>query len=71
MLLADLSYAQETAAGSDQVAFLTQMIPRVSWANEIVNTGNTSSLNIIPKKVLEEPVTHSWGELFQILLSED
>ncbi len=29
--------------------------------------GDTSSLNIIPKKVIEEPVTHSWKELFQTL----
>ncbi|MDV4104467.1 glycosyltransferase [Elizabethkingia anophelis] len=71
MLLADLSYAQETAAGSQRVAFFNPNDPKeLAGQMKLLIQGDTSSLNIIPKKVIEEPVTHSWKELFQTLLSE-
>lgn len=69
MLLADLPYAHETAAGSKQTAFfpatdamaLKNEMKRILW-------GDYSQMKEIPSKQLESPSADSWKVLFEILL---
>lgn len=69
MLLADLPYAHETAAGSKRTAFfpatdamaLKNEMKRILW-------GDYSQMKEIPSKQLESPSADSWKALFEILL---
>ncbi len=71
MLLANLPYAHETSAGSHQVAFFNPDDPKeLAKQMKLLIQGDFSSLNMIPEKMIEEPITHSWKELFQTLLFE-
>lgn len=69
MLLADLPYAHETAAGSRQTAFFNP-----EDANELKEQmkrlvyGDTSFLKPISNLNIKEPVAKSWAELFDLLL---
>lgn len=71
MLLADLLYAHETAAGSKQTAFfpVTDAKTLKEEMKKIV-LGDKTNLKNIPKIKLEEPQARSWEELFEILLKE-
>lgn len=69
MLLADLPYAHETAAGSRQTAFFNPQTPaalKVQMKHLI--EGDYSFLKEIPRQVLAEPATRTWKELFNLLL---
>lgn len=69
MLLADLPYTHETAAGIKQVAFFDPDRPEVlAEQMKRLIQGDDSFLQAVPKTQLEEPVANSWDELFQILL---
>lgn len=69
MLLADLPYAYETSAGSQQVVFFDPNDPKeLAEQMKLLIQGDFSSLNVVSKKMIEEPITHSWKELFQTLL---
>ena len=69
MLLADLPYAHETAAGRKQTAFfdaedtktLTECMKRLVYHD-------TSFLSAIPQKEIKAPKSSTWKELFDILL---
>ena len=69
MLLADLPYAHETAAGSRQTAFFN-----VQHADELKEQmkrllfNDNAFLTAIPKQEIPHPVTSTWEELFGELL---
>lgn len=69
MFLADLAYAKETAAGSEQVAFFDpdQPIALAVLMKQFI-AGDRSMLSPVPAIALEQPVSHSWEELFRTLL---
>ena len=71
MLLADLAYARETAAGSATVAFFDPDKAHVlaSQMGRLIQ-GDKSFLEPVPLRKAEPPVTKAWGELFDMLLSE-
>lgn len=72
MLLADLPYAHETAAGSQQVAFFDPDSPdRLAGYMRRLIQGDASFLESVPKLQHESPVTYSWEELFDILLERE
>lgn len=69
MLLADLPYAYETAAGSKQVAFFDPDSPdNLAVQMKHLILGNMAFLKDVPRQRLEAPVANSWDELFGILL---
>lgn len=69
MLLADLPYAHETAAGSSQVSFFGPDSPEMlAEQMKRLIQGDVSFLKLAPDVALEAPVTRSWKELFDILL---
>lgn len=71
MLLANLPYAHETAAGSTQVAFFNPNQPNeLALQMKRLIIGDSSFLSSLGKTNCEEPNTHSWRELFDILLSD-
>ena len=69
MLLADLPYTHETAAGSRQTAFFAS-----NDADELKEymrrlvSHDTSFLSAVPELDIEPPQSSTWGELFDILL---
>lgn len=69
MLLADLPYAHETAAGSELTAFFPATDANVlkDEMKKILN-GDVSGLVEVPCKLLESPKANSWKELFELLL---
>lgn len=71
MLLADLSYAHETAAGSKQTAFFSPT-DAVALKNEMkrILQGDYSHLKEVPFVKLKSPIADSWQTLFDILLGE-
>lgn len=71
MLLADLPYAHETAAGSKQTAFFPATDAMV-LKNEMkrILMGDFSRLKEIPSMQMESPSADSWKALFEILLKE-
>lgn len=72
MFLADLPYAHETAAGTQQVAFFEPDSPeRLAEYMKRLIQGDVSFLNAVPAVQHEGPVTHSWEELFDILLERE
>lgn len=68
MLLADMPYAHETAAGSKQVAFFKPDDPS-TLADQMrkLIQGDCSSLCAVSQQEYENPVTDSWEGLFSIL----
>lgn len=69
MLLADLPYAHETAAGSKHVAFFDPDRPDLlAGQMKRLIQGDASFLKAVPVKQLEEPVANSWKDLFDLLL---
>ncbi|AQX12417.1 glycosyltransferase [Elizabethkingia meningoseptica] len=71
MLLADLPYAHETAAGSQKVAFFNPDDPE-TLAKQMMQLvhKDCSFLSPVPIMSIESPVANSWKELFTILLNE-
>lgn len=69
MLLADLPYAHETAAGSKQTAFfaLEDVEALKEYMKRLVFRDN-SFLSRIPKQDITSPKSSSWKELFDLLL---
>jgi glycosyltransferase involved in cell wall biosynthesis len=69
MLLADLPYAHETAAGTNQLAFFNPDHAAVLAAQmKAMIQGDHSILHTAPIQPIEVPVAKSWAELFNILL---
>lgn len=69
MLLADLPYAHETAAGSKQVAFFNPDRPDILAAQmKRLIQGDRSFLSAVPDQPIESPVVRSWAGLFSLLL---
>ncbi|MBO5015613.1 MAG: glycosyltransferase family 4 protein [Bacteroidales bacterium] len=70
MLLPDLPYAHETAAGASQVCFFNPSDPRAlkERMKELIQD-KCVALASVPKLEIEEPKAESWTELFEILLS--
>lgn len=72
MLLADLPYAHETAAGANLVCYFNpQSAEDLAQKMEDLINGNTSILNAQPKIKYDEPVAKDWEELFEILLKSN
>lgn len=69
MLLADLPYAHETAAGASKVGFFNPNDP-VELKNRMKDLlkNDISALEAVPKLEIQEPKADSWKELFEILL---
>ena len=71
MIIADLPYAHETAAGANKVAFFNP-----NSANDLVEkilklvNGEERLFQSIPQLNISEPKTSSWKELFYKLLGE-
>ena len=69
MLLADLPYAHETAAGSKLTAFFKpENVNELKEQMKRLVNGDTSFLKSIPDMVIEKPVARNWAELFDLLL---
>ena len=70
MLLADLPYAHETAAGALKVGFFNPSDPveLKDRMKELIQD-KCVVLASVPKLEIEEPKAESWKELFEILLS--
>src|SRR5690606_38485795 len=72
MLLADLPYAHETAAGAKLVCYFNpESAEELAQKMEDLITGNTSILNEQPQIKYDEPVAKDWEELFEILLKSN
>ncbi|MFD2743228.1 MULTISPECIES: glycosyltransferase [Sphingobacterium] len=71
MLLADLPYTHETAAGSQSVAFFDPQNARslASQMEQLIK-GDTAFLKTVTNSPIEKPVAHSWGALFNTLLHD-
>lgn len=71
MLLADLPYAHETAAGSQQTAFFDPDKPEAlaKLMNELIK-GNTAAFRPVPPVVVPEPIARDWATLFRIMMEE-
>ena len=71
MLLADLPYAHETAAGSGQTAFFNPEKPEeLKEQMKRLVEGDTSFLKALPETDIPQPVTRTWEELFKLLCNE-
>ena len=69
MLLADLPYAHETAAGASRVCFFNSFDPvELKDRMKDLLKNDTSALESVPKFEIEDPKADSWKELFDILL---
>ena len=69
MLLSDLPYAHETAAGASRVCFFNPSNPAElkERMKELIQ-GKYAALAPVAKLEIEEPKADSWNELFEILL---
>lgn len=69
MLLADLPYAHETAAGSKQTAFFApdDMKKLKEYMKQLVSH-DTAFLFAVPQQNIKMPKTSTWEELFNMLL---
>ena len=70
MLLSDLPYAHETAAGASRVCFFNPSNPAElkERMKELIQD-KCVAFAPVPKHEIEEPKADSWKELFEILLS--
>ena len=69
MLLADLPYAHETAAGASQVCFFKPSDPNElkERMKELIEN-RCDALAPVPRQNIEEPKADSWKELFELIL---
>lgn len=71
MILADLPYAHETAAGAAAVSFIDPNNEDVLARRMIeVLNNDYSNFDAVPVLPLKDPQTYSWEELFKFLLKE-
>lgn len=71
MLLADLPYAQETAAGTIHTAFFDpRHVEKLSIMMENLINGDCSILGKVTKKEISKPMAKNWEELFNVLIGE-
>ncbi|MFC3353468.1 glycosyltransferase family 4 protein [Sphingobacterium zeae] len=71
MLLADLPYAHDTAAGSKWVSFFNPDDPSALAAQmSALMRGDRSFLKTVPKETLAQPFALNWTDLFHTLLNE-
>lgn len=72
MILADLPYAHETAAGADRVSFALVCDPE-AWAGqmELVIRGESSNFVRIMSTLPAAPYAPTWEALFAILLNDE
>lgn len=71
MLLADLPYAKETAAGSNKTAFFNpEDAEELAIIMERLIEGKENDLKAIPVLKIEEPLANNWNELFTILMRD-
>ena len=70
MLLADLPYAHETAAGCPKVAFFNLLEPKTlkEQMKRLIQK-DTSFLTTVPQTAILEPTAYTWDELFKQLIS--
>lgn len=69
MILADLPYAHETAAGLNYVTFVESNSPLLlSERMKMVIDGDLSCFSTVEKMELAQPFTESWNEMFNLLL---
>ena len=72
MLLSDLPFAHETAAGAREVGFFdSTSADSLAQAMERVLSGDHKGLAPVHPRPLQQPKASSWVELFELLLSED
>lgn len=69
MILADLPYAHETAAGSELTTFFnpTDFEQLADLMKDVIQN-KLSAFKNQPIKKIEPPVAHNWSELFEILI---
>lgn len=69
MLLADLPYAHETSEGSIYTSFFdpNNAVDLAERMNKLINA-DSSFLQQIPKKIIDEPVADNWQSLFLKLI---
>lgn len=67
MLLADMPYAHETAAGSSQTAFFNTDKPEelAKLMLQLIN-GDYSCLKTIPNHIHQQPVAYNWREIIKL-----
>ena len=72
MILADLPYAHETAAGAEKVAFVP-VCDAAAWARqiELVIIGKSSNFVRIMPAMPEAPYAPTWEALFERLLNDE
>lgn len=70
MILADLPYAHETAAGAAQVAFSPPMDPQMlsEWMEKVC-IGDSRDFSAVPSPSFQAPYAPDWDALFQLLLA--
>ena len=69
IIVSDLPYAHESCEGASKVAFVNMDDPNclAEKMKELINN-DMSSFASVPKKMIDEPYTSSWKELFDVLL---
>lgn len=71
MLLADLPYSHETAAGAACVAFFPERDEQALTAKmEALLKGDRSGFGPVPTTTYAQPYAADWAELFELLLNE-
>ncbi|GAA4141975.1 glycosyltransferase family 1 protein [Sphingobacterium kyonggiense] len=71
MLLADLPYAKETAAGSIKTAFFNpENAEELAMLMENLIKGEEKDLKAVPLLKIAEPIANNWNELFTILMRD-
>ena len=69
ILVADLPYAHETAAGCDKVSFFNPDSPQeLMLKMKALVLGDNSGLCKVDDLIIESPIAHTWEELFHKLL---
>ncbi len=69
MIIADLPYAKETASSAKLVSFFDPLnAEQLAEKMECVIKGNIKIFKEVPASQLDEPFTHSWKEIFDMIL---
>lgn len=71
MIIADLPYAYETASGAKHAAFFdpNDYVSLASLMEDVIND-DMNNFRTLAKSSIEQPYTHTWKELFDILLNK-
>ena len=71
MLLADLPYAHETAAGSPLTAFFPPTSPaELKELMKRLVQGDSSFLNPVPARNIAAPTARTWEETFRLMIND-